>query len=152
MGKLQHVLQEVETRKEELTDLVKTLIEFETPAPPARNTKDAQQYVAEFLKQLGFSVDMWDVYPNDPNVVGVLKGTTSEKNQSLIINGHIDVAEVNEGEEWETDPFTPFIKDGHIVGRGAADMKAGMAGSLFALQLLRENGITRRCHFSIGDR
>ncbi len=141
MEKLQHVLQEVDTRKEELTDLVKTLIEFETPAPPARNTKDAQQYVAEFLMRLGFSVDMWDVYPNDPNVVGVLKGTTSEKNQSLIINGHIDVAEVNKGEEWETDPFTPFIKDGQIVGRGAADMKAGMAGSLFALQLLRENGI-----------
>ena len=51
------------------------------------------------------------------------KGIESETHKSLIINGHMDVAEVSADEAWETNPFEPFIKDGWLVGRGAADMK-----------------------------
>ena len=57
------------------------------------------------------------------------------------MNGHIDVAEVSEEEEWEADPFIPIVKNGAVIGRGAADMKGGLAGALFAIQLLREAGI-----------
>ncbi|MFC7062356.1 acetylornithine deacetylase [Halobacillus seohaensis] len=138
---LQLLIQQVDERKEELIELLKELISFETPAPPARNTKEAQQYVADFLKRYGFSIDLWDVYPNDPNVVGVLKGSDSENYKSLIINGHMDVAEVNDDEEWETDPFTPTVWEDKVIGRGAADMKGGIAGALFAIQLLRESGL-----------
>ncbi|WP_078409829.1 acetylornithine deacetylase [Priestia abyssalis] len=138
---LQLLINQVDERKEELIDLLKTLISFKTPAPPARNTSEAQQYVADFLRNLGFAIDMWDVYPNDPNVVGVLKGTDSEHYKSLIVNGHIDVAEVSEDEEWEEDPFTPIVKDGAVIGRGASDMKGGLAGALFGIRLLREAGI-----------
>ncbi len=138
---LQLLIDQVEERKEELIDLLKTLISFKTPAPPARNTAEAQQYVADFLKNFGFAIDMWDVYPNDPNVVGVLKGTESDHYKSLIVNGHIDVAEVSEDENWEEDPFTPVVKDGAVIGRGAADMKGGLAGALFAIRILREAGI-----------
>lgn len=130
----------VDDRQEELVSLLKKLIEYKTPAPPARNTKEAQQFVADFLQEKGFTIDMWDVYPNDPNVVGVLKGKQGDLYNSLIINGHIDVAEVNEGEKWEVDPFVPVEKDGVIIGRGAADMKGGLAGALFAIQLLHEAG------------
>lgn len=140
--KLNALLQEVVHRQEELVHLLKKLISFQTPAPPARNTKEAQSFVADFLKDLGFSIDMWEVYPNDPNVVGKWRGTNSEKYQSLIINGHIDVAEVNENEEWEIDPFQAVVRNGSIIGRGAADMKGGLAGALFALQLLNEAGIS----------
>ena len=77
----------------------------------------------------------------DPNVVGVLKGIDSENYKSLIINGHIDVAEINEGEDWMTDPFTPVVQDGAVIGRGTADMKGGLAGALFAIKLLHEAGI-----------
>ncbi|WP_096187566.1 acetylornithine deacetylase [Evansella halocellulosilytica] len=139
--KLTAALRQVDERKDELIELLKTLISFETPAPPARNTKEAQRYVAQLLEKRGFSIDMWDVYPNDPNVVAQLKGHSSEQFHSLIINGHIDVAEVNEGEQWEKDPFTPVVRDGYVIGRGAADMKGGIAGALFAIQLLREYDI-----------
>ncbi|WP_226668264.1 acetylornithine deacetylase [Metabacillus litoralis] len=138
---IEHIIDQIDERKDELIDLLKTLIKYKTPAPPARNTGDAQQFVADFLKEKGFSIDMWDVYHNDPNVVGVLKGKQADFYKSLIINGHIDVAEVNEGEQWEVNPFTPVVKDGAIVGRGAADMKGGLAGALFAIQLLHEAGI-----------
>lgn len=138
---IQNLVDQIDSRKEELIVLLKTLIEFKTPAPPARNTKEAQSFIADFLKERGFVIDMWDVYPNDPNVVGVLKGVESEGYNSLIINGHIDVAEVNEEEEWGIDPFTPFVKNGAVVGRGAADMKGGLAGAMFAIQLLHEANI-----------
>ncbi|AKP46527.1 MULTISPECIES: acetylornithine deacetylase [Bacillus] len=135
---LHRIVEQVDQRKQELIDLLKKLISFRTPAPPARNTKEAQSFVAEFLKNLGFKIDMWDVYPGDPNVVGVLKGKNSQNYKSLIVNGHIDVAEVDENEDWEVNPFKPVVKDGVVVGRGAADMKGGLAGALFAIQLLRE--------------
>lgn len=50
------------------------------------------------------------MYPGDPNVVGKLKGTDSADYYSLIINGHVDVAEVKEDEEWKHDPFHPIEK------------------------------------------
>ncbi|MGG0462962.1 acetylornithine deacetylase [Priestia aryabhattai] len=132
---------QVEERKGELIQLLKTLVSYKTPAPPARNSHEAQLYVADFLKNCGFSIDMWDLYSNDPIVVGTLKGKKSSDYQSLIINGHMDVAEVQENEEWETDPFEAVVKDNKIIGRGVADMKGGLAGALFAVQLLTEAGI-----------
>lgn len=135
------LINQVEERQGELIHLLEKLIEFKTPAPPARNTEEAQQFISSFLRERGFTIDKWDVYPGDPNVVGVLKGLRSNHYKSLIINGHIDVAEVNEGEDWITNPFTPVIRDGAVIGRGAADMKGGLAGALFAIQLLHESGI-----------
>ncbi|MCI3987807.1 M20/M25/M40 family metallo-hydrolase, partial [Bacillus vallismortis] len=75
----------------------------------------------------GFLLDNWDVYPGDPNGVGLLKGTDSADYHILIINGHVDVAEVKEDEEWEDDTFHPNEKNGLLIGRGASDMKGGMA-------------------------
>lgn len=138
---LQSLLKQVEERQEELIEMLKHLVRYKTPAPPARNTEEAQQFISEFLTKKKFQVDKWEVYPKDPNVVGVLKGADSENFQSLIINGHIDVAEINEGEEWINAPFDPIVRDGAVIGRGTADMKGGLAGALFAIQLLDEAGI-----------
>lgn len=141
MQTIEHIHKEIDKRKEELFDLLKTLISYQTPAPPARNTEEAQQFVAGFLRDKGFAIDQWDVYPGDPNVVGTLKGTDQDAFNSLIVNGHMDVAEVSEDEKWETNPFSPFVKDNAIIGRGAADMKGGLAGALFVIQLLHEAGM-----------
>jgi acetylornithine deacetylase len=139
--KLKELIEMADSRQSELIELLEQLIRYETPAPPARNTADAQQFIAAFLQKLDFETDIWDVYPGDPNVVGVLKGKEPDRYKSLIINGHIDVAEVNENENWEVGPFTPVVRDGVIIGRGAADMKGGLAGALFAIKLLHEAGI-----------
>src|SRR5690625_1496019 len=85
------LITEVEVRKDELVHLLEKLIQYKTPAPPARNTEEAQNFVASFLKEKDFMIDKWDVYPGDPNVVGVLKGTRPDQYNSLIINGHMDV-------------------------------------------------------------
>jgi len=131
----------VDSRRDELLALLSELVSFATPAPPARNTADLQAYIGQYLQEIGFTTDTWDVYPGDPNVVGMKKGTSSPLHNSLIINGHIDVAEVSPEEPWETGPFQPIIKEDIIIGRGVADMKGGVAGAMFALKLLHEQGI-----------
>jgi formylaminopyrimidine deformylase len=132
---------EVEARKEELLELLSTLVAFPTVSPPARNTNEIQGFIKDYLEGLGFQTDKWDVYPGDPNVVGILQGESSEQFNSLIINGHVDVAEVGDDREWGSSPFSTRIKDSYVYGRGVADMKGGMAASLFAIKLLKEMGI-----------
>ncbi|MBE1442189.1 acetylornithine deacetylase [Paenibacillus sp. OAS669] len=138
---LEALIRQVEERQEELVQLASRLIRYKTPAPPARNTEEAQQFIAQFLELHGFTVDQWEVYPGDPNVVGIKQGQASDQFKSLILNGHVDVAEVSADEPWETSPFEPIVKDGVLIGRGASDMKGGLAGALFAIQLLDEAGI-----------
>jgi acetylornithine deacetylase len=138
----QKIAHEVESRQEELMELLTKLISFPTVSPPARNTNDIQEFIQDYLKDLGFKTEKWDVYPGDPNVVGILKGKVSEQYNSLIINGHVDVAEVGDDKEWNKSPFTTYFKDQYIYGRGVADMKGGIAASLFAFKLLKELDIT----------
>ncbi|WP_066369298.1 acetylornithine deacetylase [Neobacillus fumarioli] len=135
------ISKEVEARKEELFNLLKDLISFPTVSPPARNTNGVQEFIKRYLEELGFVTDQWEVYPGDSNVVGILTGEASEHYHSLIVNGHVDVAEVGDDGEWDFSPFEAVIKDPYIYGRGTADMKGGIAASLFAMKLLKELGI-----------
>ncbi|WP_040209316.1 acetylornithine deacetylase [Neobacillus jeddahensis] len=135
---------EVEARQAELIELLTKLVSFPTVSPPARNTNDVQGFIKGYMEELGFITDMWDVYPGDPNVVGVLAGEDSTQFKSLIINGHVDVAEVGDDQEWKASPFLARIEDSYLYGRGVADMKGGIAAALVAIKLLKEMGITLR--------
>lgn len=132
---------EVEARKRELLELLSTLIAFPTVSPPARNTDGVQEFIQAYLEDLGFRTEKWDVYPGDPNVVGILPGEAPEDYHSLIMNGHVDVAEVGDEAGWYHSPFSATIKDSYVYGRGTADMKGGIAASLLAIKLLKEMGI-----------
>jgi acetylornithine deacetylase len=78
-------------------------------------------------------------YRKRPNLVGTLKG--KEGGRSLLFNGHIDNVTVEPRHEWTHDPFGAEIVDGKMYGRGASDMKGGMAASLGAIQCLVEAGV-----------
>lgn len=132
---------EVEARETELLELLSTLIAFPTISPPARNTDGVQEYIQGYLQNLGFRTEKWDVYPGDPNVVGILPGESSEQYHSLIVNGHVDVAEVGDDTRWDHSPFSARIKDSYIYGRGTADMKGGIAATLLAIKILKDMGI-----------
>jgi acetylornithine deacetylase/succinyl-diaminopimelate desuccinylase family protein len=136
------ISQEVEAREAELMELLTALIAFPTVSPPARNTNEVQDFIKGYLEDLGFHTDKWDVYPGDPNVVGVLPGESPQDFNSLIVNGHVDVAEVGDHSAWTESPFSAYLKDGYIYGRGVADMKGGIAASLLAIKILKELGIT----------
>lgn len=110
------------------------LVEAATPSPPGRNTAGAQAAMAARLEGLGLAVEAFDVYPGDPDVVGVLAGAGGGR--SLLLHGHIDVAEVGDAGAWSRPPFRLTVEGGRAYGRGTADMKGGLAAGLTALAAL----------------
>lgn len=137
-GDIAAILQELDTRKDELLEILKTLIRFKTPNPPGGNERQAQEWIAERLKKLGFEVDLFDVLPGRPNVVGKLMGAGEGK--SVILNGHIDVCEDRLNEKWRRDPYDPYVEDGALFGRGSTDMKSALASFLFVLGCVQRRG------------
>lgn len=122
----------LERRREELFALTERLIAFETPCPPGRNTGPIQEFLGERLRALDAEVGVFPLYPGDPQLVARLSGRGGGR--SLILNGHVDVASTAPDEPWTTPPFRPVRREGRIYGRGAADMKGGIAAALVALE------------------
>ncbi len=90
-------------------------------------------HLAGLMGRLGLDVDLWDVLPGRPNVVGRLPG--SGGGRSLMLIGHLDVVG-----PWGPDAFTPVVREGRMYGRGAADMKCGFAAALLAVEALLAGG------------
>jgi acetylornithine deacetylase len=126
------------------TDLTRKLVRIPSVNPkfiqdPEQNREPAVQDLVEAeLKSIGMSIDRWDVFKDRPNVIGQLAG--DEKN-SLLLCGHVDVVPVGERSTWTVDPFGGEIKDGRLYGRGAVDMKSGVAAAIGAIRAIRKAGI-----------
>lgn len=143
MDRIDEVVAAIANRRQEMFALLEKLVAHPTVSPPARNSDEVQGLLADELTQMGFEVDRWTVFPGDDNIVGRLLGTDAKQANSLIINGHIDVAEVGDDAGWTHPPFSLTKgKDGRLYGRGVADMKGGLAASLFAIKMLREHGVS----------
>jgi len=84
------------------------------------------------MTQAGVEARLEDVHPARPNVYCVLRG--SEDTPILMLNGHTDVVPAGEG--WTTDPFGGAIESDRLYGRGAADMKGGLAAMMVAMKSL----------------
>lgn len=149
----------VEEHEEDLVDLVRTLVGFDTTSVDLspgsewmeNEEADLQSYLARRLRAAGAEVDQWEPdagafrshpmmppwhhWRNRPLTVGVFRGTGGGR--SLLINGHVDVVSPGEHERWASPPFSAEIRDGRIYGRGAVDMKGGVGAALFALEAIR---------------
>lgn len=112
---------------------------------PSENPGGTEQAVAcyckNFLERLGYEVQLIELMPERNNVVARLKGAGKAK--PIVFSGHMDVVPVSPEteQEWTYPPFAGEQHDGHIWGRGACDMKGGIAASLAAAELLAEQKI-----------
>lgn len=138
---LQRAVKRIRESRDELLAILEKLVGYPTVSPPARNTAEAQGFLADQLEELGFGINRWELYPGDPVVVGVKPGTRPDRFRSLILNGHMDVAEVGQPGEWQGDPFTLRVEGDWAAGRGTADMKGAMAAALLALRIMKDEGI-----------
>ena len=94
--------------------------------------------IAEALQAGGIDVELTDVAPGRPNVVGVVEGDAPGR--ALILRGHTDTV----GVEGMTAPFDPVVRDGRLYGRGSQDMKNGVAAMVdAAVQVVRNGGLPR---------
>ncbi len=88
------------------------------------------------MRRGGLDVEIEDAAPGRPNVVGVLEGRA--KGRTLMFCGHTDTV----GVTGMRDPFTPVERDGRLYGRGAQDMKGGVAAMIdAALSIARSGGL-----------
>lgn len=93
-------------------------------------------YLYAEVEALGLACELAEVEPGRPNVYARLQGTGPGRR--LCFNGHMDTVPVCEG--WDTDPFSPVVRDGRLYGLGACDQKAGIACALNALRVFARSG------------
>jgi acetylornithine deacetylase len=153
----QQVCARVAEREQDLVELASTLIGFETtarnPGDPPRQEAELQAYLAERLgNRAGAEIDLFEPdaaamagrplvppgldFAGRPQLIATLRGRGGGR--SLVFNGHIDVVSVEPREQWASDPFVAEMRDGNLYGRGACDMKGGIASMVLAAEVLAE--------------
>ena len=83
----------------------------------------------------------WEYQQDDgrDNVVAVIKASGSG-GRSALFNGHLDVVSPEPRSYWTNDPFEPVVRDGWLYGRGAGDMKSGVAAMVYAAKAVEKAG------------
>ena len=117
-----------------ITEVLSHLVNIESVNPelvPGGSGEEAiARHLARSLEAAGLDVRLQEVGPGRLNVIGVLKGKGGGRN--LLLNGHLDTV----GVAGMDAPFTPRIENGLLYGRGAEDMKGGVAAALAAVVTL----------------
>jgi acetylornithine deacetylase/succinyl-diaminopimelate desuccinylase-like protein len=110
-------------------ELLQDLIRFDTTNPPG-NEVECVMYIDRLLNDAGLDTSIFAKDPNRPNLITRLKGRGATA--PLMLYGHVDVVTA-EDQDWTHPPFEGRIEDGYIWGRGALDMKSGVAMMLAAI-------------------
>lgn len=157
------VLDLVDAQFDDAVQLVRDLIDIPSVGPwfgddaAVSGEGDVQAFFRRHLEDLGATVDEWEpsaaelaVYADGPgyfadrdftgrpNLVGRFRSGATDA-PALMFLGHCDV--VPGGPGWTDGPFTSTVRDGRVTGRGACDMKGGMAAALAAIRAVRSSGV-----------
>ena len=143
---------EIDRREGELVELIQRLVRSRSLLG---NEAEAQRIVADYIQGSGVKPDVWEIddallglpgagnsgvpFAGRPNVAAVYPGAGGDR--SLILNGHVDVVSPEPLENWTRDPWAATIEGRRMYGRGAYDMKSGLAVNLFVARLIHELGI-----------
>ena len=118
------------------TDLLSRLIRFNTVNPPG-SEQACQEYLRELLQDAGFEVELLAAVEGRPNLVARM--ASGSDGPTLCLLGHVDTV-LADPSEWEVDPWSGELRDGHVWGRGALDMKSQVAAEASAAIALVEAG------------
>ncbi|MCZ8261475.1 MAG: acetylornithine deacetylase/succinyl-diaminopimelate desuccinylase family protein [Beijerinckiaceae bacterium] len=142
------IFQRIDALRDDLVALTQRLIRFPTINPPGDAYEACARDIGAWLSARGASVsfirgegepDDTDLHPRI-NVVG--RFDAAEPGPCIHFNGHIDVVEAGLG--WTVPPFEGVVRDGRVYGRGACDMKGGLAAAMIAIEaILSEGALTR---------
>jgi acetylornithine deacetylase len=153
------IVDAIASRRDDLVALTTKLIAFDTTArnveDPPRQEAVLQEHLGARLRSAGADVELWEPDPADlaghpllpdglgfegrPQLVARFKGTGAGR--SLLLNGHIDAVSAEPRDRWSSDPLRAEVRDGKLFGRGAADMKGGVAAMVVAAETLAAEGI-----------
>ncbi|HVC21368.1 MAG TPA: ArgE/DapE family deacylase [Vicinamibacterales bacterium] len=155
------IFKAVDAQRADLVAFLQSLIQV--PSLPGCE-RPAHALVAATLTTMGLNVDVvsidYQTLKNHPafcddgipfddriNIVGRWRGSgpsgpaRETSGGSLILNGHLDVVSPGDLSRWNGSPWSGAVRNGRIYGRGACDMKAGVAAVIFAVAALRSAGV-----------
>jgi acetylornithine deacetylase len=157
----QRIVTQVEQNRDRIAATLQELIRFESivladPTQAGPGERDCQHFLEQRLKTAGFATDLWEPdagvllekyrgrpgaqtgrnFTGRPNLAATLRGNGSGR--SLLLTGHIDVVPAGERTHWHHPPFGGVQDGDRIHGRGAVDMKGGVACMLVAAEIIRE--------------
>jgi acetylornithine deacetylase len=103
--------------------------------PGAPGEAELATHVAGWLERAGLEVHRHEPVAGRPNVIGIARGSGGGK--TLLLNGHMDTV----GISGMAQPHQPFVKEGRLYGRGAYDMKGGLAAAMLAVAAARQRAL-----------
>jgi succinyl-diaminopimelate desuccinylase len=147
---LAQVLRKIDA--DEVVELTRSLVRIPSvyrPGDPEATEARVAAFVEGWLRREGFEVEVQQVAPGRPNVIGWL-GEKRAGGRSLLLEGHTDVVTEGDPTGWSHPPFGAEMIDGRIYGRGTADMKGGLAAAMVAAAAFRRAGVAPRGKLVVG--
>lgn len=123
---------------EQVVELARRLVRIPSvvrPGDPHAGESQVAAFLAEELERRGLSVSVQEAAPGRPNVIA--DWNTGEEGFGLILEGHTDVVTEGDAAAWSYPPFGGEVVGGRLYGRGACDMKGGLAAAVAALDAVR---------------
>ena len=145
MRAIERILSEVDRAAEEIVQFTADLVRIPTVNPPGEAYDACARFLGEYFERRALGVEYIAAegraehttrHPR-VNVIGSRRGGPGPV---VHLNGHIDVVPAGDG--WTVNPFGGLVRDGKIFGRGACDMKAGIAAAVFAVEAIERAGLT----------
>jgi acetylornithine deacetylase/succinyl-diaminopimelate desuccinylase-like protein len=119
-----------------VAELLRELIRFDTTNPPG-NERACIEFVQGLLEEAGCETQLYAQDPARPNLVSRLPGGDA---RPLLLQGHVDVV-TTAGQRWTHPPFSGDLVDGYVWGRGALDMKGGVAMLVHTFLRAKREGV-----------
>jgi acetylornithine deacetylase len=137
----------IEARRDQQIELLQQLVRI----PSVTGSEGAiGEFIMNELTGLGFTCERRDLDPDQTdarftstdraNVMASLGGSPAG-DPKLLLNGHLDVVDPGDERRWDRPPFGAEIVDGHMWGRGSADMKGGIVAAIFAMLVVADLGL-----------
>jgi acetylornithine deacetylase len=148
----EQILSAVEERRDSVIAFLQSIVQIDSETG---REAEIQAFISKKLTQMGLEVDEFEPdletlknhpgyvqpdipYKGRPNVVGTFRGEGGGR--SLLFNGHVDTVPTAPDDQWTDGPLSGSLRDGALWGRGASDMKGGLAAMTMALDVLLQIG------------
>ncbi|HEV8226814.1 MAG TPA: M20 family metallopeptidase [Methylomirabilota bacterium] len=150
MSQLSRIFERINA--EEVVELTRSLVRIPSvyrPGEAGANEAEAAAFVEAWFRREGLPVEVQEVAPGRPNVLSWI-GEKGPGQRCLLLEGHTDVVTEGDPHAWASPPFAAEMRDGRIYGRGAADMKSGLAAAMVALAAFKRAGVTPKGKLLVG--
>lgn len=124
----------LDEEKDDLIELLCQLIRIPSENPPG-DMDEIMDFMEKYLNNYGIECKRLRAGEDKPYSLVAKIG--NDQGPCIILNGHADVVPAGKHENWDFPPFCGEVKDGKVLGRGASDMKGGLAGALYAITRLK---------------